>query len=128
MLPTTERHLPERDCDKALESTLLVKNVDYEALKQLNLHREKTFQDAHGGHRGSFEHVPFEGSTFNFDSKYDIQGRFAFDVDELPIHPKGGDRASHRENNLSKLSVCLEKSAMEDRVEIGHLLLSSPRG
>lgn len=108
--------MSDKDYDRALESTVNLEDVDYEALEQLNLHHRRIFQDAHGCQRGSFEHVPLQGHTFNFDNKYNMQGRFAFDVDELPVHSKHGDRSSHRENHLSKLSFYSEKSPMEDSV------------
>lgn len=115
----TDNKLPPKDHNKAIKSTVNIKDVDYGALEQLNLHRVMTVQDTHGGQRGSFEHVAFSGPAFSFDDKYNMQGRFAFDVDELPIHPKHGDRCFHSENHLSKISICPENSPMEDSVITG---------
>ena len=125
MLPTTDNNSPDRAYDKALESTVKKGNIDY---GQLDLHIGTTFQDVHGGQRGSFEHVPFQGSTFKFDDKYSIQGRFAFDVDELPIHTKPGDLPSYSENQFSKSSAYPEKSPMEDSMDTGQFILTSLRG
>lgn len=125
---TTNNRLPGKGYDKALKSTINIQDVDYGALEQLYLHHGLTFQGSHGGQRGSFEHVPFQKSTSNIDDKYNMLGRFAFDVDELPIHPEHGDQRSRRENSLSKASVCLEKSLVEDSPNAGQLLLSSPWG
>ena len=119
MLPTTSTSLLDKDYDKAPGSTIKIEDVDYGALEQLNLNRGTALQNANGGHRGAFEHVPFQESTFSFDDKYNMQGRFAFDVDELPIHSNYGDRSSHRENQLSKTSFCPGKSPMEDSVTTG---------
>ncbi|KAF6227881.1 hypothetical protein HO133_007609 [Letharia lupina] len=115
VLPMTDNNRPDKYYEQALESTVNIGDIDYGALEQLNLRHGTTHQDAHGSQRGSFEHVPFQGSTFNFDDKYNMKGRFAFDVDELPTHPKRGDRP-YRENHLSKISFCPEKSPTEDSV------------
>ena len=124
---TTDDHLPDKDYEKNPKSTIIIEDVDYEALEQLYLHRGLTFQDAHGGQRRSFEHVPFQGSTVNVDDKYNMQGRFAFDMDELPIHPKHEDHRPDRESRLSKFGVFPEKSPVEDSVNEGQLLLFSRR-
>ncbi len=115
MFPTTNANLHDKEYDTAAESTVKIEDVDYGALEQLNLHGEKTFQNQ----KGSFEHVAFQGSTFNFDKKYNMQGRFAFNVDELPIQPKYGDRLSHRGNYIFKTSFCPGKSPTEDSVTTG---------
>lgn len=121
----TDNNRPDKYYEQALESTVNIGDIDYGALGQLNLRHGTTHQNAHGSQRGSFEHVPFQGSTFNFDDKYNMKGRFAFDVDELPTHPKRGDRP-YRENHLSKISFCPEKSPTEDSVNTGEFALSSP--
>lgn len=126
-LPTSDNDLPDKDHDKAPVSTVNTQNLDYGALERLNIDHGTTFQDAPGGQRGSFEHVPFQGSTFNFDDKYNAQGRFAFDVDELPIHLKHGGRPSYLDTHSSKFTVCPGKSSMENSVDTGQLLLSSPQ-
>ena len=125
VLSTTDNNSPDRAYDKALESTVNKENIDY---GQLDLHIGTTFQDLHTGQRGSFEHVPFQGSTFKFDEKYNIQGRFAFDVDELPIHTKRGDLPSYSENRFSKFSAYPEKSPMEESMDIGQFLHTNLRG
>ena len=115
---TTGDNLPDKDYDKSLGSVVGIEDVDYEALKQLNLHHGATFQDADGGQRGSFHHVSFQRSTFDFDDKYNMQGRFAFSVDELPI-PRHGDYLSHPEAHLKKTSVYPQESPLEDNVNTG---------
>lgn len=117
VLPTTDNSWPDRDHDKTLESIVNTQNVDYGALERLNLHHGTAFQDAHEGQRGSFEHVPFQGSTFNFDDKYNTKGRFAFDVDELPTHLKHGGRPLYGEKHPTNIIFCPEKSPMEDSVD-----------
>ena len=112
---------------KALEPTLGTEDVDYGALEQLNLHRGKTVIDTFEGQRGSFEHVPFQESAFNFDGKYIMKGRFAFDVDELPLHLEHGNRRSHHDHHLSSLSIWPGRSPMENSVKTGQLILSPLR-
>ena len=116
--------MSDKDLDKALKSTLKVEDVDYGALERLNLHHKTGPPDAHGGQRGSFEHVPFQTSRFNLDDKYNMQGRFAFDVDELPVHCRDGERLSNDECHLLKLSLYPE-SPREDSVNTCQLNLNN---
>ena len=127
ILSKTDNNLAGETHCKALEFIVNIKDVDYGALEQLNFRHGTTVQNAHGGQRGSFEHVAFRGPTFNFDDKYNMQGRFAFDVDELPIQLKQGDRPSNSENHFSKISICPEKSPVEDSVVTGQLHIPIPR-
>lgn len=106
-----------------MESTVKVDEVDYGAFEQLNLHHGATINDTHRGQKGSFKHVPFQEPTSNLDDKYNMQGRFAFDVDELPVHPKIGTRSFHPESGCSRISVRPDKSPMEDSVDTGQLPL-----
>lgn len=124
MSPIADDHSPVKDYDRRLEATVKRENVDHGALDLLSLQHVTTFPHAQRGKRGSFEHVPFQELTLNLDDKYKRQGRFAFDVDELPIHSSLGDRRSHFEHYLSESSVCLNKSPMEDSSITGQLLLS----
>ena len=110
--------LPDKDYKKSLRFAVGVEDVDYGALKQLTLGHGTTIEDADRDKRGSFEHVSFQVPTFNFDDKYSMQGRFAFNVDELPI-PKHRDRQSHPENHLKIRSVSPEGSSMEDSLNTG---------
>ena len=110
--------------EKSFGCDVGIKNVDYDALKRLNLRHGTSFQDADGGQRGSFEHVSFQTSTLDFDDKYSMRGRFAFDVDELPI-PKNGDHHSHTENDLGTMRVHAEESPVEDSEDTGQSLLFS---
>ncbi len=110
---TAEDSPPNKYYEKGLESGVDKDDVDYAALEQLNLHHLATFQDEDADQRGSFEHVPFQRSTFNIDDKYNMQGRFAFDVDELPIN-KNGDRPT--ENHLSKIK---QESPADESVNTG---------
>lgn len=108
---------------KAVESTVTKEEVDYGAFEQLKLQHGATIKDTHRGQKGSFEYVPFQEPTSNIDKKYNMQGRFAFDVDELPVHPKNGTRTFHPESDFSRINVCLDKSPMEDSVDTGRLPL-----
>ena len=114
----TDDNLLNNVSEKLPGSAVGVENVDYDALKRLNLRHRPTFEDADGGQRGSFVHVAFQKSTINFDDKYSMRGRFAFDVDELPI-PKNGDRRSHTENHLGTIRAHSEESSAEDSVDTG---------
>lgn len=118
IVATTGKILPGKDCNKGFDSTVEIDDVSYGVLEQLNLHHGAKFQDADGDQRRSFEHVPFQKSTFSIDDKYNMQGRFAFDVDELPI-PKNGHRSSHPDMDLSAFSACPEESTEEDSVHTG---------
>ena len=122
MLTNTNDNLLNNVSAKSPGPAVGIENVDYDALKRLNLRRGPTFEDADGGQRGSFEHVSFQESTIDFDDKYGMRGRFAFDVDELPI-PKDGDRHSHTENHLGTIRVSSEESSVEDSVDTGQSLL-----
>ena len=124
MLINTNDNLPKNVAEKSPGSDVGNENVDYDALKRLNLRHGPTIEDANGGQRGSFEHVSFQRYTTNFDDKYSTRGRFAFDVDELPI-PKSGDHHSHTENHLGTMRVHLEESPVEDSVDTGQSLLFS---
>ena len=118
----TNDNLLKTVAEKSPGSDVGNENVDYDALKPLNLRHGPTFEDAHGGQRGSFEHVSFQSYTTNFDDKYSVRGRFAFDVDELPI-PKSGDHHFHTENHLGTMRVHPEESPVEDSVDTGEWLL-----
>ena len=118
MLINTNDNLLNNISEKLPGSAVGIENADYHALKRLNLRHEPTFEDADGGQKGSFEHVSFQKSTINFDDKYSTRGRFAFDVDELPI-PKNGDRRSHTENHLGTIRADPEESSVEDSVDTG---------
>ena len=109
---------PNKDNDKSLGSVVGIEDVDYGALKRLNLRHVANSQEADEGQRGSFEHVSFQESAINFDGKYSMRGRFAFDVDELPIN-KDGDRRSYAENQLETTRVHPEESSMEDSGNTG---------
>lgn len=115
---TADNNVLDKNRDKSHGPAVSTQDVDYEAIKQLNLHPGAPSQMADGGHQGSFEHVPFQKYAFNLDDKYNMQGRFAFNVDELPI-TKDRDRGPYPEDFLNKLSVCLEESPMEDSVDTG---------
>ena len=118
MLTHTNDDLLDNVSEKFPGSAVGIENVDYDALKRLNLRHGPTIEDADGGQRGSFEHVSFQKSTIDFDDKYSMRGRFAFDVDELPI-PQNGDRRSHTENHLGMMRVHPEESSVEDSVDTG---------
>lgn len=118
MLMNTNDNPLSNVSEKSAGSDVGIKNVDYDALKRLNLRHRPTFEDADGGQRGSFEHVSFQTSTINFDDKYSMRGRYAFDVNELPI-PKSGDRHSHSENHLGTMRVHPEESPVDDSVDTG---------
>lgn len=118
MLMDTNRNLPTNVPDNTPGPVVGTKNVDYHALKRLNLRHGSTFEDVNRGQRGSFEHVSFQTSAMNFDEKYSMQGRFAFDVDELPIS-KSGDRHSLIESHLGTARVPTEESSVEDSVDTG---------
>ena len=122
MLINTNDHLLDDVTEKFTGSAVGVENVDYDALKRLNLRHEPTFEDANGGQRGSFDHVSFQRSTISFDDKYSMRGRFAFDVDELPM-PQNRDRHSHTENHFGTIKVKSEESPVEDSVDTGQSLL-----
>lgn len=119
VLPTTVKSSRDEDYGKGLGSTVKIQDVDYGAFEKLNLHHGTTFQDVNGSQRHSFEHVPFQENTFSFDDKYNMQGRFAFDVDELPFQPKHRGRSSHQEIQFSKLSACTKTSTSEDSTDTG---------
>lgn len=112
-----------KDHSKAVESTVTIEEVDYGAFEQLKLQHGATIKDAYRSQKGSFEHVPFHEPTSNIDNKYSMQGRFAFDVDELSVHSKNGTRPFCPESDFPRTSVCLHKSPMEDSVDTGRLLL-----
>ena len=116
----------DKDYDKALTSTLKIEDVDYGALERLNLQHKSAPADALQGQRGSFEHVPIQTTRFNMDDKYNLQGRFAFDVDELPLHFKDGEPRSYDENHPLKLSLYPE-STREDSVNTCQLHLNNFR-
>ena len=122
VLQTADNNLRFKDYDKAAESTVKIEEVDYGAFEQLNLHRGAIIKDAHRGQKGSFEHVLFQRPTSNLGDKYNMQGRFAFDVDELPVHPKNGIRPFHSESGFSKISVFPDKSPMKSSVDTGQWL------
>ena len=115
---TADNDLLDKDPNIFHGSAVSTQDVDYEAIKRLNLHLGAPSQDAGRGHQGSFEHVPFQKYAFSLDHKYNMQGRFAFNVDELPI-TKDRDRGPYPEDHLDKLSVCLEESPLEDSVDTG---------
>ena len=121
---TTGTCVSDRGYDKAPKSTLKIEDVDYGALERLNIQHKMTPPDVHGGQRSSFEHVPIETSGFNLDDKYNMQGRFAFDVDELPVQFR--DRRSYDEDHLLKLSLYTE-SPREDSVNTCQLHLNRSR-
>ena len=118
MLINTNDNLPNNVSEKSPGSGVGIENVDYDALKRLNLHHGPTFEDADRGQRGSFEHVSFQTSIISFDDKYGMRGRFAFDVDELPL-PKSADRHSHAENHLGTMKVDPEESSVDDSADTG---------
>lgn len=122
VLQTADISLCVNDYDKAAESTVKIEEVDYGAFEQLNLRHGATIKDAHRGQKGSFEHVMFQKPTSNLDDKYNMQGRFAFDVDELPVHPKNGSRSFHPESGFLGISIFPDKSPMKDSVDTGQLL------
>lgn len=124
---TADNNLLDKDHNKLHGSAVSTQDVDYEAIKLLNLHPGATSQGADRGHQGSFEHVPFQGYAFSLDDKYNMQGRFAFNVDELPI-TKDRDRGPYPEDHLNKLSVCLGESPMEDGVDTGQSFFPSLSG
>ena len=117
-LVKTNDSLPDKDYDKKLKSAVNIDDIEYEAFEQLNLHHGTIVQDANGDQRGSFEHVPFERSRFNIDDKYNTLGRFAFDVDELPIH-EHVNRSSHTENHIPNANFSSEDFSLEDSVITG---------
>ena len=122
VLQTADNNLCVKDYDMAAEPTVKMEEVDYGAFEQLNLHHGATTKDANKGQTGSFEHVLFQRPTSNLDDKYNMQGRFAFDVDELPVHPKNGLRPFHPESGFSRISVFPDKSPIIDSVDTGQLL------
>ena len=107
--------MSDKGYDEALNATIKIEDVDYGALERLNLQHKLNPSDVHGGQRSSFEHVPIQTSGFNLDDKYNMQGRFAFDVDELPVQFKDRERRSYDENHLLKLRLYTE-SPREDSV------------
>ena len=115
--------MSDKGYDKTL-STLKIEDVDYGALERLNLQHKMVPPDVHGGQRGSFEHVPIQTSGFNLDDKYNMQGRFAFDVDELPVQFKDRERRPYDENHLLQLSLYTE-SPREDSVNTCQLYLNN---
>ena len=115
---------PEKDFDKKLKSAVNTDDIEYGAFEQLNLHHGTIFQDAYGDQRGSFERVPFERSRFNIDDKYNTLGRFAFDVDELPI-TKHVNRRSNLENQIPNANVSSEEFSLEESVISGESYPSS---
>ena len=118
MLMDTSGNLLASGPEKSPGSVVGIENVDYDALKRLNLRHGSTFEDVDGGQRGSFEHVSFQTSTICFDDKYSMRGRFAFDVDELPI-PESGGRHSHPKKHLEITRVDSEESSVEDSLDTG---------
>ena len=93
-------------------------DVNYGAFEQLDLHQRKPFSDHNKVQRGAFEHVPFQSPAFKIDDKYNTQGRFAFDVDELP-KPNDGDPRPLPGTYLSNVDLFLEDSSVEDSVNTG---------
>ena len=120
---TADKSFWVNNSSKTVESTVTTEDVDYSAFEHLILHHGATIKDAYKGQKGSFEHVPFQEPTSNIDNKYNMQGRFAFDVDELPVYPRNASRPLHPKSDIPTISVCLDKSPMEDSVDTGRLLL-----
>ena len=121
---TTEDSLPDKGLNKKLESAVDVDDIECGSLEHLNLHHGTIFQDVYGDQRGSFEHVPFERIQSDIDDKYNTQGRFAFDVDELPV-PKHVDRGSHPENHIQNSNIFSEEFPREENLITGESFFSS---
>ena len=79
--------------------------------------------------RTSFDAVRFRRSSNGFDRKYTRLGRYAFDVDDLPMPSRPGERMVHSEDSFSHFMTARAKDLLgENDFNMGNIEAGHPVG
>ena len=108
--------------DLLREDASEITDVEEETPEELGVDFEEFDGESSLRQRTSFDAVRFRGTSKSFDRKYALQGRYAFDVDDLPMPSRPGEQVIRGEDILPQIGIARAKeSSSEDDLDMGKM-------
>lgn len=115
--------------DLPREDTSEISDGEEETPDEIGVDFEEFDDESSLRQRTSFDAVRFRGASKSFDRKYGLRGRYAFDVDDLPMPSRPGEQVVRGEDVLPQIGIARAKEpSSEDDLDMGKMKFKRQTG